>query len=71
MLKSTRKITEMVTVRDDLTEKLISIPWSYAYYEIAERFFVEIAPGEKALFDAFQGNNATHLFEMTRNVIDH
>ncbi|MCL1471871.1 DUF1338 domain-containing protein [Argonema antarcticum] len=67
---ATQAITEMVTVRDDFTEKLISIPWTYAYYEIAERFFVEIAPGEKALFDAFQGNNATHLFEMTRNVID-
>ncbi|HEY9853273.1 MAG TPA: DUF1338 domain-containing protein [Leptolyngbyaceae cyanobacterium] len=66
---ATQAVTEMVTVQDDSSNDLITIPWTYAYYEIAERFFVEVAPGEKVLFDAFQGNNATHLFEMTRNIV--
>ncbi|MBD2181439.1 DUF1338 domain-containing protein [Planktothrix sp. FACHB-1355] len=63
---ATQAVTEMVTVRDDTSGELISIPWTYAYYEIAERFLVEIGSGQKVLFDAFQGNNATHLFEMTK-----
>lgn len=66
---ATQAVTEMVTVQDDTNNDLINIPWTYAYYEIAERFLVEVASGEKVLFDAFQGNNATHLFEMTRNIV--
>lgn len=63
---ATQAVTEMISAIDDITDDVISIPWTYAYYEIAERFLVEIAPGQKVIFDAFQGNNATHLFEMTK-----
>lgn len=63
---ATQAVTEQVTVRDDVSDQLMSIPWTYAYYEIAERSFVEIYPGQKVLFEAFFGNQAQNLFEMTR-----
>jgi hypothetical protein len=63
---ATHAVKEMVTVLDDTTGKLIQIPWTYAYYEIAERYQVEIATGKQKLFDAFLGQNAQHLFEMTK-----
>lgn len=65
---ATHAVKEMVTVIDDATGELIQIPWTYAYYEIAERYSVEITPGKPELFDAFLGQNAQHLFEMTRKV---
>ncbi|BCL36317.1 DUF1338 domain-containing protein [Nostoc sp. MS1] len=63
---ATQAVKEMVTVIDDVTGQEIQIPWTYAYYEIAQRYPVEIAPGKQELFDAFLGNNAQQLFEMTR-----
>jgi hypothetical protein len=63
---ATKAITEMVTVRDDLTSESLQIPWTYAYYEIAERNQVEIAPEQKVLFEGFLGPQAQNLFEMTR-----
>lgn len=63
---ATFAVTEMVSVRDDTSGEVIHIPWTYAYYEIAERALVEVAPGQQALFDAFLGSNAQNLFEMTR-----
>lgn len=63
---ATHAVTEMVTVIDDISGRKIQIPWTYAYYEIAQRYLIEIAPGQQKLFDAFLGNNAQHLFEMTR-----
>lgn len=63
---ATQAVKEMVTVIDDVTGEEIQIPWTYAYYEIAQRYLVEIAPGKQELFDAFLGNNAQQLFEMTR-----
>lgn len=63
---ATQAVTEMVTVVDDSSGEFIQIPWTYAYYEIAERCVVELASGRQALFDAFLGQNAQHLFEMTR-----
>ncbi|MBE9005401.1 DUF1338 domain-containing protein [Fortiea sp. LEGE XX443] len=63
---ATHAVTEMVTLLDDSTGKEIQIPWTYAYYELAQRYMVEIEPGKPALFDAFLGNNAQQLFEMTR-----
>lgn len=62
---ATHAVKEMVTVIDDVTRELIQIPWTYAYYEIAERYQVE-GSGKQVLFDAFLGQNAQHLFEMTR-----
>ncbi|WP_392532608.1 DUF1338 domain-containing protein [Nostoc sp. C117] len=63
---ATQAVTEMVTVLDDSSGAEIQIPWTYAYYEIAQRYLVEIEPGKQVLFDAFLGTNAQQLFEMTR-----
>ncbi|BAY31312.1 hypothetical protein NIES2107_31710 [Nostoc carneum NIES-2107] len=63
---ATQAVTEMVTVLDDSNNEEIQIPWTYAYYEIAQRYPVEIEPGKSKLFDAFLGKNAQQLFEMTR-----
>ena len=41
------------------------IMWTYAYYELAERNFVE-ENGERKLFNGFLGEQATHLFDMTQ-----
>lgn len=65
---ATRAVSEMVSVLDDDTGKPTEIPWTYAYYEIAERNPVEIAPGKTALFEAFLGPQARNLFEMTRKL---
>lgn len=62
---ATQAVTEMVTVLDD-NQQEIMIPWTYAYYEIAQRYMVEIAPGRQELYDAFLGNNAQELFKMTQ-----
>ena len=63
---ATFAVTEMLDVLDDTSDKIIQIPWTYAYYEIAERNTIEIAPGQQVLFEAFLGSNAQNLFEMTR-----
>ncbi|MGB3206318.1 MAG: DUF1338 domain-containing protein [Crinalium sp.] len=65
---ATKAVQEMVTVIDDTSKQEVSIPWTYAYYEIAERALVEVTPGEKVLFQGFKGANAQQLFEMTRKV---
>ncbi|MBE9053013.1 DUF1338 domain-containing protein [Nostocales cyanobacterium LEGE 11386] len=62
---ATQAVTEMVTVLDDASGTEMQIPWTYAYYEIAQRYMVE-TDGKPELFDAFLGNNAQQLFEMTR-----
>lgn len=41
------------------------ITWTYAYYELAERNFIE-ENGERKLFTGFLGEQASHLFDMTR-----
>ncbi|MBW4604132.1 MAG: DUF1338 domain-containing protein [Calothrix sp. FI2-JRJ7] len=61
---ATQAVTELVTVVDE-TEQEILIPWTYAYYEIAERYMVEV-DGKRILFDGFLGNSAKQLFEMTK-----
>lgn len=65
---ATQAVTEMVTVLDDISGAEIQIPWTYAYYEIAERYSVEVEPGKQKLFDAFLGSHAKQLFEMTRKL---
>ncbi|PMB19221.1 DUF1338 domain-containing protein [Fischerella thermalis] len=62
---ATQAVTEIVTVLDEFTDTEIQIPWTYAYYEIAQRYMVEES-GNRVLFDAFLGRNAQQLFEMTR-----
>ncbi|ARV61145.1 DUF1338 domain-containing protein [Nostocales cyanobacterium HT-58-2] len=63
---ATQAVSEFVTVLEDTTDVEIQVPWTYAYYEIAQRYLVEVEPGKQALFDAFLGRNAQQLFEMTR-----
>jgi hypothetical protein len=63
---ATQAVTEMVAVLDDSTGEVTYIPWTYAYYEIAERSLVEVEPGKQVLFAGFLGRNAQNLFEMTR-----
>ncbi|MDJ0735510.1 MAG: DUF1338 domain-containing protein [Nostocaceae cyanobacterium] len=63
---ATQAVKEMVTVLDDATGAEIQIPWTYAYYELAQRYLLEMQPGKQLLFDAFLGKNAKELFEMTR-----
>ncbi|MEH2035252.1 DUF1338 domain-containing protein [Nostoc sp.] len=63
---ATQAVTEMVIVLDDNSGAEIQIPWTYAYYEIAQRYLIDVEPGKQILFDAFLGSNAQQLFEMTR-----
>ncbi|OKH18394.1 DUF1338 domain-containing protein [Hydrococcus rivularis NIES-593] len=63
---ATQAVTEFVDVWDDAKGELSQIPWTYAYYEIAERNFIEISPGKTVLFEGFLNAQAKNLFEMTR-----
>ncbi|MBE9208586.1 DUF1338 domain-containing protein [Nostoc sp. LEGE 06077] len=65
---ATQAVTEMVSVVDDSSHAEIQIPWTYAYYELAQRYLIETEPGKPQLFDAFLGKNAQQLFEMTRKI---
>ncbi|MBT4989259.1 MAG: DUF1338 domain-containing protein [Rickettsiales bacterium] len=49
----------------DAEGNLITVPWSYAYYEFAERGFVNDENSEPTLFQGFLGEQATNLFDMT------
>ncbi|WP_303923276.1 DUF1338 domain-containing protein [Draconibacterium sediminis] len=60
---ATLAVKEEVEVKgEDGIEKM---PWTYAYYELAERGLV-IENGEEKLFSGFLGDQARHLFDMTR-----
>lgn len=60
---ATLAVKEDVEVKgEDGVEKM---PWTYAYYELAERGLV-IENGEEKLFSGFLGEQARHLFDMTR-----
>ena len=63
---ASKAVPEMVLVRDDASGKLIEIPWTYAYYEIAERHCIEVSPGHRELFEGFLSSQAQNLFEMTK-----
>lgn len=67
---ATQAVTEMVPVWDETKKELMEISWTYAYYEIAERNEIEIAPGKTALFEGFLNAQAQNLFEMTK-IIQH
>ncbi|UFP94354.1 DUF1338 domain-containing protein [Gloeobacter morelensis] len=63
---ATKAVSEPAAVRDDATGEPVPIPWTYAYYEIAERGPIEVAPGRLERFEGFLGPQAKNLFEMTR-----
>lgn len=60
---ATQAVKEEVKVKgEDGIEK---ITWTYAYYELAERGYIQ-ENGERKLFSGFLGEQASHLFDMTR-----
>lgn len=58
-----------LAVKEDVDVKgedgIERIPWTYAYYELAERGYIE-ENGKQTLFTGFLGDQAAHLFDMTR-----
>ncbi len=60
---ATVAVTEMVEVLDDKSDRSIQIPWTYAYYELAERHLVE-----GKLFEGFLNAQAKNLFAMTKKI---
>ncbi|MGK7895921.1 MAG: DUF1338 domain-containing protein [Xenococcus sp. (in: cyanobacteria)] len=61
---ATHAVIEPVTVLDE-QGNLVQIPWSYAYYELAQRYLLEDSTGNKNLFEGFIAPQAQNLFEMT------
>lgn len=61
---ATQAVKEMVEVINQEGE-IEKIKWTYAYYELAQRGLVE-ENGEMKLFSGFLGEQADHLFDMTR-----
>ncbi len=60
---ATQAVKEGVEVRGEYgVEKIL---WTYAYYELAQRGFIE-ENGQKKLFRGFLGEQAIHLFDMTK-----
>lgn len=60
---STEAVKEIIELISDTGEKE-KVEWTYAYYEFAERGYIE-ENGERKLFTGFLGEQATHLFDMT------
>ena len=62
---ATEAVVIDVDVRDG--EGLVTIPWTYAYFELAERNeVIDPETGKSRRFEGFLGPQATNLFEMTR-----
>jgi hypothetical protein len=57
-------MTEVAVVDGGAVTKM---PWSYAYFELAQRdTVVDPVTGKRTRFEGFLGPQATNLFEMTR-----
>lgn len=61
--------TATLAVKEDVEvmgeDGIEKMPWTYAYYELAERGFVR-EDGEEKLFSGFLESQARHLFDMTK-----
>ena len=67
--KLRQSATEAVMIDVSVTDggQPATIPWSYAYFELAERNEItDPETGEQIRFEGFLGPQATNLFEMTR-----
>ncbi len=67
--KLRQSATEAVMIDVEMAEgdQIVECPWSYAYFELAERNdVVDAATGKPVRFEGFLGPQATQLFEMTR-----
>lgn len=60
---ATQAVKEDVEVTGEDGPEMIC--WTYAYYELAERGFIE-ENGARKMFSGFLGEQATHLFDMTQ-----
>jgi hypothetical protein len=61
--------TEAVTIDVEVSEhgRRATMPWSYAYFELAERGEItDPETGRRGRFEGFLGPQATQLFEMTK-----
>ncbi len=70
--KLRQSATEAVTIEVPVLEdgQMTTMPWSYAYFELAERnAVVDPVTGVEARFEGFLGPQATNLFEMTRRSV--
>jgi len=62
---ATEAVMSEVAVRE--AGKAATIPWTYAYFELAQRDWVtDPGTGQQTRFEGFLGVQATNLFEMTR-----
>jgi hypothetical protein len=62
---ATEAVTIDVAVHD--RGQPVSLPWTYAYFELAQRGTIaDPVTGKTARFEGFLGPQATNLFEMTR-----
>lgn len=67
--KLRQSATEAVTVDVDVSVdgNDTTMPWTYAYFELAERNeVIDPETGQQVRFEGFLGPQATNLFEMTR-----
>jgi hypothetical protein len=67
--KLRQSATEAVKIDVQVTDQGVpaAMPWSYAYFELAQRDAVaDPATGKRVRFEGFLGPQATNLFEMTR-----
>jgi len=67
--KLRQSATEAVVIDVAVTDqgRSATMPWTYAYFELAERNpVVDPSTGELVRFEGFLGPQATNLFEMTR-----
>lgn len=60
---ATQAVKEEVLVNGE--NGIEKISWTYAYYELAERGYIN-ENGTKKLFSGFLGEQAAHLFDMTK-----
>jgi 2-oxoadipate dioxygenase/decarboxylase-like protein len=67
--KLRQSATEAVNIEVDVLDNGAprKMPWSYAYFELAQRDeYVDSQTGKRVRFEGFLGPQATNLFEMTR-----
>jgi len=67
--KLRQSATEAVKIDVQVSDSGVpaAMPWTYAYFELAQRDAVlDPATGKKVRFEGFLGPQATNLFEMTR-----
>ncbi len=65
-LRQTATEAVMIDVAVRNVRKKAKMPWTYAYFELAERGEVADESGRRGRFEGFLGPQATQLFEMTK-----